>query len=93
MVANRLVLGRSEETARDSLIAEGVNFISMEALTEPYRCTCQTRYHQQDVPCTLYPLGGGRVRVEFDKPHRAISRGQSAVFYDGDTVVGGGIIA
>ena len=93
MAANRLVLGRSEETARDSLIAEGVNFILVEALTEPFRCTCQTRYHQQDVPCTLYPLGGGRVRVEFDKPHRAISRGQSAVFYDGDTVVGGGIIA
>ena len=93
MSANRLVLGRAEETARDTLIAEDVNFITMEKLTAPYRCTCQTRYHQQDVPCTLYPLGGGRVRVEFDKPHRAISRGQSAVFYDGDTGVGGGIIA
>lgn len=92
LTANRLILGRAGETARGSLTAREVNLISVGKLEAPLRCTCQTRYHQQDVPCTVYPLDDDRVRVEFDTPHRAISRGQSAVFYDGDIVIGGGII-
>jgi tRNA-specific 2-thiouridylase len=64
-----------------------------DTLDEPIRCTAQTRYHQKDVPCTVYPLDGDRVKVEFDEPHRAISKGQAVVFYDGEYVVGGGTIA
>ena len=40
----------------------------------------------------LYPLEGGKVKVVFNKPQRAITRGQAVVFYDGDVVVGGGEI-
>ena len=43
-------------------------------------------------PCTVYPAPNGRVRVEFDEPQRAVTPGQSLVIYDGDVVVGGGII-
>lgn len=89
---NILVLGTADKLFCKSLIAGDVNFIMFDMLDEPYRCTAQTRYHQQDVPCTIYPLGGGRVKVEFDEPHKAISKGQAVVFYNGDYVVGGGTI-
>ncbi len=92
IAANRLILGSLAETARSSLTARDVNLISVEKLEAPLRCTAQTRYHQLDAPSTISPLDGGRVLVEFDEPHKAICRGQSVVFYDGDTVVGGGTI-
>ena len=47
---------------------------------------------QVEQPCTVYPAPNGRVRVEFDEPQRAVTPGQSLVIYDGDVVVGGGII-
>lgn len=91
---NTLTLGTEDELYRDSLYAENVNFILFERLSEPYRCTAQTRYRQKDFPCTIYPSESGdeTVRVEFDHPQRAISKGQAVVFYSGDYVVGGGTI-
>lgn len=89
---NRLVMGRQEELNRTTLEASNVNFISVENLTKPMKCTAQTRYHQKDEPCTIYPLENGNVRVEFDKPHKAICKGQAVVFYNGEYVVGGGKI-
>ncbi|SDA18882.1 tRNA-specific 2-thiouridylase [Ruminococcus sp. YE71] len=89
---NTLILGREDELCRSELTACELNLVRYADLPDGFRCTCQTRYHQKDVPCTLHPLGEGRIRVEFDLPHRAICRGQSVVFYDGNYVVGGGKI-
>ncbi len=89
---NKLVMGTNNEVFSSSLTARDVNFIPFDNLTEPLRCTAQTRYHQRDVPCTVYPLDGGRIRVEFDNPHKAISKGQAVVLYDGEYVIGGGTI-
>lgn len=89
---NKLVMGTAEEIFRPFLTAKNVNFIPFDTIDEPLRCTAQTRYHQQDVPCTVYPVEDGRVRVEFDDPHKAISKGQAVVFYDGEYVLGGGTI-
>lgn len=90
--SNKLVMGTKDEVFSSSLTASDVNFISFDKLTEPIECTAQTRYHQQDVPCCVYPLDDNRVRVEFKTPHKAISKGQAVVFYDGEYVVGGGTI-
>ena len=90
---NCLIMGTAQEVCRTSLTADNVNFISFDELTEPLRSTCQTRYHQKDAACTVYPLTDGKVRVEFDEPHKAISKGQAVVFYDGEYVLGGGVIA
>ena len=55
------------------------------------RLTVKTRYRQEDIPCTVYPdLDKGTIKVSFDEPQRAVTPGQSAVFYDGDVCLGGG---
>ena len=92
ITSNKLVMGTKDEVFSSSLTASDVNFIPFDKLTEPIECTAQTRYHQQDVPCCVYPLDDNRVRVEFKTPHKAISKGQAVVFYDGEYVVGGGTI-
>ncbi|MBR1738981.1 MAG: tRNA 2-thiouridine(34) synthase MnmA [Ruminococcus sp.] len=92
MATNRLIMGTREELLRSSLEAEELSFISSRYPDKPFRCTAQTRYHQQDAPCTVFPLPDRRARVEFDAPHKAISPGQAVVFYDGEYVLGGGKI-
>jgi tRNA-specific 2-thiouridylase len=69
-----------------------VNFITVDKLTEPMRVTAKARYRMKDVPATIEPAEDGLVHVIFDEPQRAITPGQAVVFYDGQYVVGGGII-
>ena len=88
---NTVMLGEDEDLYRDELYADDLNWIAIENLKEPIRCAARTRYHQPETPCTVYPQGD-RVRVKFDKPIRAITAGQAVVFYDGNTVLGGGCI-
>ncbi len=58
----------------------------------PLRCTAKIRYRQPDQPCLVETMRSGQLRVTFDTPQRAITPGQSAVFYDGEVCLGGGII-
>jgi tRNA-specific 2-thiouridylase len=51
------------------------------------------RYRQKEQSATVEQLGEDTLRIEFDTPQRAITKGQSVVLYDGDYVIGGGIIA
>ena len=92
MAQNKLIMGTAEQLCSKTLTAGEVNFITVDKLTSPLKCTAQTRYHQQDVPCTVFQTDENTVKVEFDKPHKAISKGQAVVFYDGEYVVGGGKI-
>lgn len=74
------------------LVAGDFNWISQEITDQPIRIKAKVRYQQAEQWATAYPLPDGKVRVEFDEPQRAIAPGQSVVLYDGDVVVGGGII-
>lgn len=89
---NTVTLGSNSDLFTDYLIAEDVNLISVAEVTEPMRVTAKTRYSQTEQPATLSYLGEGEYRVDFDAPQRAVTSGQAVVFYDGDTVVGGGTI-
>ena len=88
---NTVMLGEDEDLYRDELEAGDVNWIAFDHPDGPVRCAARTRYHQAETPCTVYP-GEDRVRVRFEAPIRAVTPGQSVVFYDGDLVLGGGII-
>ena len=89
---NRLVMGTPDKLLRSTLTACDVNMLTTGELSSPIKCTACTRYHQQDMPCTVTPIGEKRVRVDFEQPHKAICKGQAVVFYDGDYLIGGGTI-
>ena len=90
---NAVVVGPNEALFTRECFVPGMHWISGEAPARPFRCSAKTRYRQPEQPCTVYPAGAHGVRLVFDEPLRAITPGQSAVLYDGDTVLGGGIIA
>ena len=85
-------VGPESELFTTTLVAGDFNWISIPELTEPMRVKAKARYRQTEQPATVYPLDGGLVKVVFDEPQRAITRGQAVVLYDGDVVVGGGTI-
>jgi len=90
---NAVVVGPNEALFTRACFVPGMHWISGEAPALPFRCSAKTRYRQPEQPCTVYPAGAHGVRLVFDELLRAITPGQSAVLYDGDTVLGGGIIA
>ncbi|NOX76020.1 MAG: tRNA 2-thiouridine(34) synthase MnmA [Gammaproteobacteria bacterium] len=77
---------------RDELQAEQLNWIARPPAEVPYRCRAKTRYRQPDQACTITQMEGDRCHVVFDTPQRAITPGQSVVFYQGDECLGGGVI-
>ena len=89
---NTVTLGKSEDLFSDTLYAKDVNWIMIEGLKEPMRVKIKARYKQPEADGTIYPHENGEVKAVFDAPIRAISPGQSVVFYLGDYGVGGGII-
>ena len=89
---NTVVIGENEDLMKREVLVKDFNWISGKAPAEPMRCTAKTRYRMKDQPATIYPMEGGGARIVFDEPQRAITRGQSAVAYDGDVVLGGGVI-
>ena len=89
---NEVVLTPEDRIFTDTLVAKDVNFIPFDTLCEPIRVQAKVRYRHKAQPATIYPLENSRIKVVFDEPQRAITAGQSVVLYDGDYVVGGGII-
>ena len=89
---NTVVLGENQDLFGTTLTAHDVNLITCDSIDKPMRVCAKVRYNQKEQPATVLSIGEGRIKVEFDQPQRAISKGQSVVLYDGDIVVGGGII-
>ncbi len=89
---NTVVLGSNDDLMSYEVMAEDVNLISVESVTEKMNVTAKIRYNQIDEPAVIYPPENGIMRIVFEKPQRAVTSGQAVVFYDGDIVVGGGRI-
>ncbi len=75
-----------------TLTASRANFIAVGKLDRPMRLRAKIRYRAAEQPATVEQLAEDKLRIEFDEPQRAITPGQSVVLYDGDYVVGGGVI-
>ena len=89
---NEVVLCRDEALYSRALTAKELNWMAFETPPESFRASAKIRYRHTEQPCTVTALPGGRVAVEFDEPQRAATPGQAVVFYNGDTVLGGGVI-
>ena len=89
---NNVVLGDGDEVFSSKLIAKDVNFISIDKLTDAMEVTAKIRSTAKEAKATIYPLEDGSVKVVFNEPQRAVTKGQAIVFYNGNVVVGGGTI-
>jgi tRNA-uridine 2-sulfurtransferase len=89
---NTLIVGTQEELGSRELTAREVNWLSGEIPSEPFRAEVKIRYTAREAVALVTPLGGNQVQVQFDAPQRDITAGQAAVFFQGDLMLGGGII-
>src|SRR5436309_4308458 len=90
---NTVRVGEAGDLDSDRIVAEAVNFIACEPPRTPLRVEAKIRHSHRPAAATVCALEGSRAQVVFDTPQRAASPGQSVVCYDGDVVVGGGVIA
>jgi tRNA-specific 2-thiouridylase len=88
-----VTVGEAADLDRDRLVATSVNFIACAPPIAPLRVAAKIRHSHRPAAATVRALDGSRAEVVFDAPQRAVSPGQSVVFYDGDVVVGGGVIS
>jgi tRNA-specific 2-thiouridylase len=92
---NVLIVGQGSNHPRlysKGLIANQLHWVDRQGPTQPMTCTVKTRYRQADIPCVITPSQDGSVQVIFEQPQKAVTPGQSAVFYQDKCCLGGGII-
>lgn len=89
---NTVTLARNEELFSRELTACRINLIFLDSIPSPIKIKAKIRYNQKEQPATAVQIAPDRIKIIFDEPQRAITPGQSVVMYDGDIVVGGGII-
>ena len=87
-----VTLGSGTELYSREVLVRDFNWISGEAPSGPIRCSAKIRYRQPEQAANVEPLSENEALIRFDTPQRAVTPGQSAVLYDDDTVLGGGII-
>ena len=89
---NAIVVGGGEEVYRDTFLVDSVNWIASEGAVSSLPAQVKIRYNHPGSEALLFPRGEDKVEVKFKSPQKAITPGQAAVFYDGETVLGGGWI-
>ena len=89
---NTVTLGTNDDLMKRTLYARRINLITVDHIDSPLRCSAKIRYRHKEQPCTVTQPEDDLLKVEFDEPQRAITPGQSVVLYDGDVVIGGGVI-
>ena len=92
-VNNRVVLGSPQELMSDRMRVVGINWMAINPPESEITTSVRARYHQSAQQARIIPISEHECVVEFENPQRALTPGQSAVFYDGDAMLGGGFIA
>lgn len=89
---NEVVIGEEEEIFTKELHAKKINYMAVPELTAGERMSAKIRYGHKGSPCTVMSVGDDTIALKFDEPVRAITPGQSVVFYRDGYVLGGGVI-
>ncbi|MBQ4154440.1 MAG: tRNA 2-thiouridine(34) synthase MnmA [Clostridia bacterium] len=87
-----VVLGEEKDLYTTRVEVKDINFSAFDRFETSLRCKGKLRYRQREEECIIHPVDKNTVIAEFEKPQRAVTAGQAAVFYDGDIVLGGGTI-
>jgi tRNA-specific 2-thiouridylase len=90
---NTVVVGKEDMLYSKSLNAEDINLIPVDKLDAPIRAQVKIRYSDPGHPAVVHQIDENKLHIEFNEAKRAITKGQAAVIYDGDVVIGGGTIA
>ena len=91
--ANRVVVAPRAEAGRLDCLVQAINWVSVPPPAGPLRVEVQVRYRSGPESALLQPQEDGIARLEFDQPQFSIAPGQAAVFYDGEVLLGGGLIS
>ena len=89
---NTLIVGEQSELGSQELTARDVSWVSGEVPSEPFQAEVKIRYTAKEASAWVTPIGQDQAQVRFEAPQRDITAGQAAVFYQGDLLIGGGII-
>ncbi len=89
---NTIVVGGAEEVLSDTFIVDSINWIVPPETVPFHHAHVKIRYNHPGSAASLFPKGEGKLEVKFTAPQKAITPGQAAVFYDGETLLGGGWI-
>ena len=89
---NKVILGFNDDLFKKEVNVKNISFTACDGLDKPERLCAKIRYNQKEQPATVTQTDENHFKIVFDEPQRAITKGQAAVLYDGDTVVGGGTI-
>ncbi len=92
-VMNRVIVGNRESAVSAACLVGRMNWVSIAEPTTPIRAQVQVRYRSPAVPVNVIPLENEQVKLVFDEPQFSITPGQAAVIYEGEIVLGGGIIS
>jgi len=92
IINNQLIVGKSNERARNDLYAVQVNWISGTPPQHLENIKVMVRYRSKAKPCSIQSIEASRIHIIFDEPINDITPGQAAVLYQGDVCLGGGII-
>lgn len=90
--SNAVVLGEEKDLYKNEIYAEDINLISVSDINGALRCKAKVRYSQGEKPAVIEKCAENKIKITFDEPQRAATKGQAVVFYDNDTVIGGGTI-
>lgn len=89
---NTVTIGEEKDLYKTEILVGNINLISLDSLDSETHVNVKIRYSKNEQPAVVIPMKNGDVRVRFENPQRAPAKGQAAVFYDNDIVIGGGTI-
>ncbi|MDR0992375.1 MAG: tRNA 2-thiouridine(34) synthase MnmA [Ruminococcus sp.] len=90
--SNRVILGDSDDLFGKTVTIKNINLTAADRLETPINCAAKIRYNAKESPCTAVQTDSDTITITFDEPQKSATPGQAAVLYDGDLVIGGGII-